>query len=246
MKLATGHRFNLNNRRYEYGTMVFEGIGPRAGIRIGCFETGCAESFKMLSPTIDGDPVDFHRAVERRFEKKLVEAGWSMKSDFRHCRCPKHTLAAIDAKTPSKPEPPPMKVSTNPLVGMELPPAPPAAALPGIAIGVSADPPPTATPAQRRLIMDKLEAMYLIDKQRYRGATTDKSMGAELKMPAAWVARIREEFFGPEANESQEAGKRVLANMDRAINEAKEKLDSAIEIIAKAESDLAAFRRDFK
>lgn len=60
--------------------------------------------------------------------------------------------------------------------------------------------------AEKRQIMDLLNDAYDADAERYRGADTDDSVASVLGVMPAWVAEIREEFFGPAGgNESIDA-----------------------------------------
>ena len=61
---------------------------------------------------------------------------------------------------------------------------------------IAADPPRELNTEDRRLIFAKIDEVYL-DKS-YSKDWSDKKVALDLGVPVAWVARIREENFGPE------------------------------------------------
>lgn len=61
---------------------------------------------------------------------------------------------------------------------------------------IVAEPPRDLNKEDRRLIFAKIDEVYL-DKS-YSKDWTDKKVAIDLGVPVAWVARIREENFGPE------------------------------------------------
>ena len=61
---------------------------------------------------------------------------------------------------------------------------------------VVAEPPREMNKEDRRLIFAKIDEVYL-DKS-YSKDWDDKKVAVDLGVPLAWVARIREENFGPE------------------------------------------------
>lgn len=50
----------------------------------------------------------------------------------------------------------------------------------------------------RRIISEKLDEVY--GKDAYKGVWTDSAVAKELDVPRAWVAQVREQFFGPEGS----------------------------------------------
>lgn len=58
-----------------------------------------------------------------------------------------------------------------------------------------ADEPREMTRADRRIINDKLDEVY--DENAYVVPWTDASVARDLGVPVAWVAQVRDEFFGP-------------------------------------------------
>lgn len=81
--------------------------------------------------------------------------------------------------------------------------------------------PPLRQPTrdQKRLIVAMLEDVYDTQKQRYKGAETDKSVAEALddSIMFGWVSAIREDMFGPDGNEEMESlSDDVLAWMAKA------------------------------
>lgn len=62
---------------------------------------------------------------------------------------------------------------------------------------VVADPPREPTRAQNREIMVLLGDVYDAEQERYRRGDTDETVAEVLEVMPGWVARLREEFFGP-------------------------------------------------
>lgn len=58
------------------------------------------------------------------------------------------------------------------------------------------------TPPENRRVLDAMDAHYDADRQMYRGSFTDDSVSQQLKVPRAWVTKVRTEFYGPETNEA--------------------------------------------
>lgn len=81
----------------------------------------------------------------------------------------------------------------------------------------TADPPRQPTPADRRRIQEALDQHYAVDVGRYRANFSDKALGAQLKVPPAWIAEERERAFGPDGNEAQaDAAAKLQAIEERA------------------------------
>lgn len=63
---------------------------------------------------------------------------------------------------------------------------------------------PEPSREQKRLIMALLEGVYVVDAGRYSGNETDttvaQALGPDFKTD--WVSQIREEFFGPDGNDT--------------------------------------------
>lgn len=76
------------------------------------------------------------------------------------------------------------------------------------------------TRAQKREIMDMLEAVYDTDQERYKSGDTDETVSEVLGVMPGWVAQIREDFFGPDGgNEEIERLSREVATLVNKSNE---------------------------
>ncbi|AXQ68844.1 hypothetical protein HOU00_gp281 [Caulobacter phage CcrPW] len=71
----------------------------------------------------------------------------------------------------------------------------------------TADQPRQATREQNQKILEKLHEVYDSSdpaNPHYISTYTDKQVAEELHYPAAWIAAVRDQFFGPEKNEAAE------------------------------------------
>lgn len=68
---------------------------------------------------------------------------------------------------------------------------------------VSETAPPEIGRAERRVIWAKLEEVYQDETAGYRTPWTDAAVAKDLGVPQAWVVAIREENFGPAADNSE-------------------------------------------
>lgn len=84
---------------------------------------------------------------------------------------------------------------------------PAAASLNPAAPSSIADQPRQASREQNQKILEKLHEVYDTSdpaNPHYVKTYTDKQVAEELHYPAAWVAAVRDQFFGPEKNEAAE------------------------------------------
>jgi hypothetical protein len=65
---------------------------------------------------------------------------------------------------------------------------------------IKMDPNRTMTRADDRIIMLKLEEVYIDENTGYRADWTDNKVSHDLSVPVEWVAQIRDRSFGPETN----------------------------------------------
>lgn len=79
---------------------------------------------------------------------------------------------------------------------------------------MQAEPPRVATREDRRRITDALDDHYDPKANRYLKNFSDKVVAEKLKVPAAWVAEVREFSFGPNVNEAQDPHLQKLAELD--------------------------------
>jgi hypothetical protein len=104
---------------------------------------------------------------------------------------------------------------------------------------------------ERRIIISKLNDVYVDEKIGYRGDWSDGKVATDLGVPVQWVAEIRDENFGPEdINEADtELAKKMTelehmaAEVLAAIKEydaAVDAIDTKIEAFDKANAEMRA------
>lgn len=141
--------------------------------------------------------------VERNFKSKGWEVGASEKHDFcpacikkrqteRRSRRVKPVATIKEEETPMK---------SLHAIGPALMNG--ASSLNGIAPAISETPPGEASRIQKRIINTKLEEVYGDETTGYKTPWTDAAVAKDLSVPVAWVVAIREEFFGPAADNSE-------------------------------------------
>jgi hypothetical protein len=59
----------------------------------------------------------------------------------------------------------------------------------------------TLTRENRRIILAKIEEVYIDEKTGYSADWSDAKVATDLGVPRAWVTQLRSENFGPESNE---------------------------------------------
>lgn len=120
---------------------------------------------------------EFIQTSERRLPnhaaaQKFRNIGWSVGSTARKDICPD----CQQRKEPMKAE--------------EVKPVAP----------LRADPPREMGKDDRRIVFAKIDEVYVGEEKGYDTGWSDERVSADLGVPRAWVAAIREEFFGPAAN----------------------------------------------
>lgn len=63
-------------------------------------------------------------------------------------------------------------------------------------MGLHADPPPTPTREDNRIIHDAIDAAWDWERSLYLGAGSDALVARSIDRPVDWVRRVRAEFFG--------------------------------------------------
>ncbi len=98
------------------------------------------------------------------------------------------------------------------------------------------------TPDQRRAIVKRLDECYDTANKRYVPPFTDKALGEELKMPWAWVASIRDDFYGPPGPPP------VADEIQKALAELRDRVakleTDALAVLEKAERDAESIRAE--
>ncbi|QRM55130.1 hypothetical protein [Sinorhizobium sp. BG8] len=117
-------------------------------------------------------------------------AGWSVGSSSRKDACPECLRKSRAAKPSVKG--PEMSLTSKPAD------ASPTATVKPTAVSAKAAPPPEMGRTERRIINDKLDEVY--GEGRYKTPWTDALVAKDLGVPRAWVAEVRDSFFGPEGS----------------------------------------------
>lgn len=55
----------------------------------------------------------------------------------------------------------------------------------------------------RRIVFEKLNEVYVDEKQGYSAPWTDEKVSVDLGVPRAWISQVREEMFGPVGSNSE-------------------------------------------
>jgi len=239
------------SKRYEERFAMING-SRRLMMVVSCSDCGQEYCFQKPSIRSGTGREELEASCVRMLEDRLNRIGWTFKTGLRHPLCPTHSLTKEKKpmKTPSQPHTV-VAVDKTPVKDGQVVTLAPAPVHSGTITPAAITPatPATSTPTrdQNRAIMDQLDKLYLIEKQRYIGTNSDATVATHLNYPRIWVGDIRTQFFGEhDRNEASDAAARLLANWDEALAEAKSLMDRAIELLSKAERDRDAFRREFK
>lgn len=118
----------------------------------------------------------------------FTHMGWKVGPSPRKDRCPDHAL-------PHRKEAPKVAQDRTDVV----------VPLSSKIAGASELPPREMTKIDRRLIIQKLEDVYLDETTGYSTGWNDQRVAEDMKVPRIWVETIREENFGPQkADQSAE------------------------------------------
>lgn len=99
-----------------------------------------------------------------------------------------------------------------------------------------------ATREQNRTISEALDANYDIERGCYRGALTDKVLAEKLKFPAAWVAAVRDQFFGPDKNEAAAVLVQDLDSLKKRDADLQSRFSRHFEELTKLEGEMNSVR----
>lgn len=168
-------------RVFEKGTITM------AGRQVGAFTVRCTHPMCRESvDIIDRKPIKECSAtnLRLRFENK----GWFLGSTIHEDLCPDHAKAALaERRARRRPQATNIKlVSDNG--------APPI---------MPAEQPKAMTREDKRIINLHLHEVYIDEIKGYQTPWTDKSVAQHLNVPVAWVKEIRDDLFGPAADNSE-------------------------------------------
>lgn len=98
---------------------------------------------------------------------------------------------------------------------------------------------------EARAIRDALDIHYDEERERYKGDMSDRKLAAQLNMPAAWVAELRDlNGYGPDRNESGGEIARELETMRQALKELGEEESRIFTESTKERETIEAFQRE--
>lgn len=143
--------------------------------------------------------------------RKFRERGWLVGRRPADDRCPLHNprLRSTEPDSPHPEETEMPKAPINHFDGQPL----------------AAEPPRTMSFIDRRVILTKIEEVYIDEKIGYASGWSDRKVATDLNVPQAWVAELREQNFGPAINED-------FAEIAREIAAIEEKFKPIGEAIA--------------
>lgn len=190
--------------RFENGQMI------KAAIGVKCEHCGTEERMQINNkPAEDG-------WVTKSFQRK----GWYVGRDRKHDLCPdcarKPVVLTTKPTTPEEPEP------MKPVLAVVKEPT------------MAADPPREMGIEDRRIVFEKLNEVYLSKTEGYSNGWTDLRVAQDLGVPTSWVAKVREDFFGPVKTNAEAVAlhtaikdmQGTLADMDKSIANAEQLLKS--------------------
>lgn len=125
----------------------------------------------------------------------FARRGWIVGRTPERDLCP--ACAHASGPIPMKPEPSPMVSNTVTPMRSAAPAAPAAQAKPEAA---GALPPREMSRDERRIINAKIDEVYVDEAHGYTIGWNDDRVAADLGVPRAWIAKMRDENFGPDHN----------------------------------------------
>lgn len=175
----------------------------------------CGNPGEILDRTNGGMPPVM---IEKLFRQK----GWEIGASEKHDYCPDCVEIRRTERRASRVKP---LNSTIIAAGKAfVVPSKPPITLPQQEPDMSAAPAPdNMTRDNRRIIFSKLQEVYADEAQGYHTPWTDQAVSKDLGCPLAWVIQIREENFGPAADNSEIRG--MLARVEERAREAKALID---------------------
>lgn len=193
-----------NEREFERRVITIGGMPVSVKI-LRCSGVGCDFEGEVIDRTHDGMP---SVVLEKRFKAK----GWEVGKSAKHDLCP-GCVEKVQAERRKRKQGR-LKVTDMSKVN-------------GVIAGAASEPVRKMERDDRRLILSKLDAVYLDEARGYQSPWTDKKVADDLNVPLAWVAELREENFGP-ASDNQE----IREMLDRVTANAK----SAMELLHEAKA----------
>jgi len=190
---------------FSLHSIQIEGVNTRVA-QVTCGH--CSSTATMRNNT-QAQGFDVDSIVERRIAAKFEKLGWKIaKSPVGH-RCPA-CFNAIKLAAVRKRE---STMEKEKVVAIAAPPRSP-----------SRD--------EKRIILAELQQNYLDEKRGYAADWSDKRIAEDLNVPAAWVANLREENFGPNTSEAVTKAETEIAAFMVELTTLKEAVEMATGMLA--------------
>lgn len=190
---------------------------PHRGVNVEC---KCGVVTQVATADVKGEPKDQEFLVGRIVARKLEAKGWQvLKSKDGHS-CP-GCVAKQTGRTVIKIEKAIADTATKPTIVKDFKDM----VSPTVPVRASDEPIAELTRENRRIILAKLEEVYVDEKTGYSPGWTDAKVASDLGIPRSWVAQLRADNFGPEGNEdiriALEEARTLLADSVATIGRAK-------------------------
>lgn len=202
----------------QHASVMVEGK-PVRGVIATC---KCGVVTSIPVNTILGTPADQETLREQFVGRKLEAKGWKILK-----RKDGHSCPGCVAKAESS-----AHVVIKDFKDMK----PVATTVP---VRASDEPTQELTRENRRIILAKLEDIYVDEKTGYSPGWTDAKVANDLGVPRAWVKTLRADNFGPEGNEdirnALADAKALLVETTAAINSARPMVAALNELTRKAD-----------
>lgn len=157
-------------------------------------------------------------------KSKAQRLGWSVIRNKMRCQ----TCEAA-RKVPQE-EPPAMQKSATPTLSVKPPAAEPANA-------AASEP----TKEQKREIILALEDYYDTSAEAYKPGESDNTMAEICRVLPGWVAKIREEFFGPDnRNKELDAITKTLSESSKNLEDLRRAVKEARARVEQIDADIGA------
>lgn len=218
-------------RVFEKGTITM------AGRKVGAFTCRCSHPLCMASVDIvDRKPIKECSAtnLRLRFENK----GWFLGNSPKEDLCPDHAKAALEERRARRrPHATNLKLVSDNDGANQI---------------MQTPQPKIMTRDDKRIINAKLHDVYIGEREGYQTPWTDKKVADDLGVPLAWVIEIREDLFGPAADNSEvrdyleraEKAKADAADLLAKINTHILAIESAAEQLPKLKATAAEINRN--
>ncbi len=194
-------------------TMVPANGMRQRGAIITCGHCGRIETVPVN--TFKGSKNDINEHEDRFIARKLESSGWLVGKRDNQNRCP-GCYSAIKMASKRKAEA--LKMSNEPKP---------------LTIVRDNSSLTQMSREDRRVIFEKLNEVYLDEKKGYSADWTDAKVASDLGIARAWVSKVREEMFGPEA--ANDDIRKALSEAKAALAECRKLAETFTPLLVRAE-----------